>query len=258
MFAFALWDEAEQRLVLRPRPLRHQAALLHRSSTAFSIAPPRRRRSCRSCPEIETDLDGLSDYLVSSSRSASKTLFKGVQQLLPGHCLAVQNGTGTDSALLGGPLRARLRPHRAVLRRTAAGDRRGLGRCCISRRRPGRRLPERRSRLEHRRRRSPRASTAPRFMAFTGRFDARTGLRRDRATPRALAAAARLRAARDRHRPGDFVDTIRDVIYPPGLPGRRARLVPAVHRLAARRASTGRSCSADRVATRSSVATRAT
>ena len=43
-------------------------------------------------PRIETDLEGLKDYLTFQFCLAGKTLFKGVRELLPGHRLRVRNG----------------------------------------------------------------------------------------------------------------------------------------------------------------------
>ncbi len=78
-------------------------------------------------------------------------MFKGVHELPPGHLLTVQNGRRARRALLGGRVRARLRPHRALLRRPAPRDRRRLGDDAPARGRAGRRVPQRRPRLEHRR-----------------------------------------------------------------------------------------------------------
>jgi asparagine synthase (glutamine-hydrolysing) len=43
-------------------------------------------------PKVETDLAGLADYLTFQFPLAGKTLFAGVQELLPGHFLRVRNG----------------------------------------------------------------------------------------------------------------------------------------------------------------------
>ena len=79
-----------------------------------------RRRCCRSCRTIETDLDGLKrlprvpvlprrqDAVQGRPRAAARPLAH-----------ASQNGSVRVAALLGGLLRARLRPHRALLRRAA-------------------------------------------------------------------------------------------------------------------------------------------
>ena len=101
---------------LRARPLRDQAAsttpqvgdVLYFASEAKALLP--------FLPAIETDLEGLKDYLAFQFCLAGKTLFEGVRELLPGHRLRVRNGTVGARALLGGLLRPRLRPHGEVLR----------------------------------------------------------------------------------------------------------------------------------------------
>ena len=95
-----------------------------RSSTASSTSRRRSRRCCRSCRRSRPTSRAFKDYLTFQFCLGGKTLFKGVQELLPGHFLRVRNGHGRDAALLGGLLRARLRPHGRVLRGAASR------RCC--------------------------------------------------------------------------------------------------------------------------------
>ena len=73
-------------------------------------------------PAIETDPDGLKDYLAFQFCLAGKTLFKGVRELPPGHSAAWSPGRRRRSALLGGLLRRRLRPHRHAFRGAARGS----------------------------------------------------------------------------------------------------------------------------------------
>jgi asparagine synthase (glutamine-hydrolysing) len=91
MFAFALWDEAEQTLfVARDRfgikPMYYAVVgdVLYFASEIKALLP--------FLPEVETDFDGLKDYLSFQFCLAGKTLFKGVHELLPGHFLRVRNG----------------------------------------------------------------------------------------------------------------------------------------------------------------------
>ena len=92
-----------------------------RSSTASSTSPPRSRRCCRSCPTIETDLDGaqgLPDLPVLPRRQdAVQGRPRAAARPLRCACATARRCT---RALLGGLLRARLRPHRDVLRGAAA------------------------------------------------------------------------------------------------------------------------------------------
>jgi asparagine synthase (glutamine-hydrolysing) len=92
MFSFALWDEETQTLfAARDRfgikPLYYTVAdgVLYFASEPKALLP--------FLPQVETDLDGLADYLTFQFPLAGKTLFKGIQELLPGHFLRVRNGT---------------------------------------------------------------------------------------------------------------------------------------------------------------------
>jgi asparagine synthase (glutamine-hydrolysing) len=91
MFAYALWDEVEQELLcardrfgIKPFYYAQVGDVLYFASEAKALLP--------FLPKIETDLDGLKDYLAFQFCLAGKTLFAGVQELLPGHRLRVRNG----------------------------------------------------------------------------------------------------------------------------------------------------------------------
>jgi asparagine synthase (glutamine-hydrolysing) len=91
MFSFALWDEetqtlfaARDRFGIKPFYYTVVDGVLYFASEPKALLP--------FLPEIETDLDGLADYLTFQFPLAGKTLFKGVQELLPGHFLRVRNG----------------------------------------------------------------------------------------------------------------------------------------------------------------------
>jgi asparagine synthase (glutamine-hydrolysing) len=92
MFAFALWDEARQRLFcardrfgIKPFYYAPVGDVLVFGSEAKALLP--------FLPAIETDLDGLKDYLAFQFCLAGKTLFRGVRELPPGHSLTVERGT---------------------------------------------------------------------------------------------------------------------------------------------------------------------
>ena len=227
--------------VLRARPLRHQAVLLHASSTAFSTSPPRSRRCCPSCRTIETDLDGLArlpDVPVRARRA--RRCSRASRSCCPATSCACATATVADAALLGGPLRARLRPHRATTSRRALAGAARTTRCALHLRAdvPVGAYAQRRPRLEHRRVARGAAHGPAIRMGFTGRFGDRPGLRREPLRPR----ARRRRAAFELHEiditADDFVERIRRRHLPPRLPGRRTGLVPAVHGLASSRRST--------------------
>jgi asparagine synthase (glutamine-hydrolysing) len=91
MFAFGLWDETQQLLLcardpfgIKPFYYAVVRGRLYFASEAKALLP--------FVPEIETDVEGLKDYLTFQFCLGGKTLFKGVQELLPGHYLTVKNG----------------------------------------------------------------------------------------------------------------------------------------------------------------------
>ena len=91
MFAFAIWDAAEEQLFcardrfgIKPFAYAIHDGVFHGASEAKALIP--------FLPAIETDLDALKDYLAFQFCLAGKTLFKGVRELLPGHMLTIRNG----------------------------------------------------------------------------------------------------------------------------------------------------------------------
>ena len=81
MFAYALWDEAEQELLcvrdrfgIKPFYYAQVGDVLYFASEPKALLP--------FLPAIETDLEGLKDYLAFQFCLAGKTLFKGVRELL--------------------------------------------------------------------------------------------------------------------------------------------------------------------------------
>jgi asparagine synthase (glutamine-hydrolysing) len=92
MFAFSIWDERRQRLLcardrfgIKPFYYSVIGNLLIFASEAKALLPFQ--------PAIETDPQALSEYLTFQYTIGEVTLFKGIKQLLPGHALAVENGT---------------------------------------------------------------------------------------------------------------------------------------------------------------------
>ena len=92
MFAFALWDEVNQTLFcardrfgIKPFYYSVVGKKLYFASEPKALLPFVER--------IETDLEGLKDYLTFQFCLDGKTLFKGISELLPGHTLRVANGT---------------------------------------------------------------------------------------------------------------------------------------------------------------------
>lgn len=92
MFAFALWDEqnstlfcARDRFGIKPFYYATADGVLYFASEIKAILP--------FLPGIETDLEGLKDYLAFQFCLQGKTMFRGVKELPPGHVLVVKNGS---------------------------------------------------------------------------------------------------------------------------------------------------------------------
>lgn len=92
MFAFALWDESSQTLFcardrfgIKPFCYAEVAGALYFASEAKALLPM--------LPAVQTDIEGLKDYLAFQFCLDGKTLFAGVRELLPGHTLTVTKGT---------------------------------------------------------------------------------------------------------------------------------------------------------------------
>ncbi len=91
MFAFGLWDEAKGRLfITRDRfgikPLYYTVVdgVFYFASEPKALLP--------FLPEVRTNIDAFRDYLTFQFCLDGKTLFDGVQELLPGHWLEVKDG----------------------------------------------------------------------------------------------------------------------------------------------------------------------
>lgn len=95
MFAFALWDEARQKLfIARDRfgikPLYYtiQDGCFYFASEIKTLLPFVRN--------VQTNLDGLRDYLTFQFCLGEKTLFEGIYRLQPAHCGYVDAGLSPD------------------------------------------------------------------------------------------------------------------------------------------------------------------
>jgi asparagine synthase (glutamine-hydrolysing) len=91
MFAFALWDEADRAVVIARDPFGIKPMywtvvddVLYFASEIKALLP--------FLPSVETDLEGFKDYLSFQFCLGGKTLFKGVNELQPGHFLRVHDG----------------------------------------------------------------------------------------------------------------------------------------------------------------------
>lgn len=91
MFAFALWDEANQLLFcardhfgIKPFYFASNRGSFYFASEVKALLP--------FLDDIKTDIGGLKDYLTFQLCLDGKTLFNGVQELLPAHAAVIKNG----------------------------------------------------------------------------------------------------------------------------------------------------------------------
>jgi asparagine synthase (glutamine-hydrolysing) len=91
MFAFSLWDErtqtlfcARDRFGIKPFYYAEVDGVFYFASEIKALIP--------FLPAVETDVDGLKDYLCFQFCLGGKTMFKGVKELPPGHLLTVHCG----------------------------------------------------------------------------------------------------------------------------------------------------------------------
>lgn len=91
MFAFTIWDPREgvlfaarDRFGVKPFYYTEHDGLFHFASEAKALLP--------FLPSVETNVDGLRDYLAFQLCLAGKTMFQGVNELPAGHTLTVRNG----------------------------------------------------------------------------------------------------------------------------------------------------------------------
>lgn len=91
MFAFAIWEERNQRLFcardrfgIKPFYYAVVKGVFYFASEAKALLP--------FLPEIRTNEAALAEYLTFQYTIGEKTLFEGIHQLLPGHALSIEQG----------------------------------------------------------------------------------------------------------------------------------------------------------------------
>jgi asparagine synthase (glutamine-hydrolysing) len=91
MFAFALWDDAagtlfcaRDRFGIKPFYYTIVGDVFYFASEPKALLP--------FVEKIDTDVEGLRDYLAFQFCLDGKTLFAGIRELLPGHTLTISNG----------------------------------------------------------------------------------------------------------------------------------------------------------------------
>ena len=96
MFALALWDKARQRLVLARDRLGKKPLYIRREPDRFMFAS-----EIKSILQVEgvprrLDFQALQEYLALGYVPAPRTLFEGIEKVLPGHYLMIEKGQIRD------------------------------------------------------------------------------------------------------------------------------------------------------------------
>src|SRR5436309_882907 len=92
MFAFALWDAPRRRLLLVRDRLGIKPLYWTVTDRALLFGSEIKALLASGCIEPEANLEALPELLGTRYVSASDTLFRGVQKLLPGHLLVYERG----------------------------------------------------------------------------------------------------------------------------------------------------------------------
>lgn len=92
MFAFALWDDERQRLLLARDRFGIKPLYYHRSPEGWLYFASEAKALLPFVPEIAVDDQGLRDYLVFQQPLEHRTLFRHVHQLPAAHVLTVEGG----------------------------------------------------------------------------------------------------------------------------------------------------------------------
>ena len=97
MFAFALWDEASRRLLLARDRLGIKPLYYYRDEEKLLFASE--LKAILAFGEVERELDpqSLEDYLAYGMISGTRTIFRGIHKLAPGHTLALDGEHWADS-----------------------------------------------------------------------------------------------------------------------------------------------------------------
>jgi len=89
MFAFALWDERKKRLLLVRDPLGIKPLYYYATGDRLIFASELRALLASGLVPLRLSAAGVDSYLTNGSVAAPLTIVDGVQQLLPGHYLEV-------------------------------------------------------------------------------------------------------------------------------------------------------------------------
>lgn len=92
MFAFAIWDPRQQKLLMARDRLGIKPLYWTRMGDTLAFASENKAFMVHPDFNVEANLDGISSYLTFRQAVWDICFFKNVNKLLPGHILVVQNG----------------------------------------------------------------------------------------------------------------------------------------------------------------------
>ena len=106
MFAFALWDEAEKRLLLARDPLGVKPLYYARSHGVLYFASEMKSLLC--CPEVSRamDVEGLEDFLTFLYTVPPRTIYRDIRQFPAGHCAVWQSDVWEERRYWHWPMNA--------------------------------------------------------------------------------------------------------------------------------------------------------
>lgn len=93
MFAVALWDAPRRRLVLARDRLGKKPLYVRREPNRFLFASEIKSILAADDVPRRIDAQALREYLALGYVPAPRTLFEGIEKVLPGHLLVLENGT---------------------------------------------------------------------------------------------------------------------------------------------------------------------
>lgn len=97
MFAIALWDVRRRRLLLARDRLGKKPLYIRREQDRILFASEIKSLLAAGEAPLRVDSTSLRKYLALGYVPAPRTLFAGVEKLLPAHCLEIEDGQVTDS-----------------------------------------------------------------------------------------------------------------------------------------------------------------
>ncbi|MBX2998261.1 MAG: asparagine synthase (glutamine-hydrolyzing) [Caldilineaceae bacterium] len=92
MFAFALWDEARQRLLLARDPLGQKPLYYTFQEDRFAFASEIKALLCDRTEKSQLNARAIHNYISLRYIPETDTLFQGIHKLLAGHILLLENG----------------------------------------------------------------------------------------------------------------------------------------------------------------------